>query len=176
RVQTGFVVGGPLGHRTQFFAGVEYQGINAATEQHFSTPTRAERNFEFQQDVNGTLTFGVLKPSTLFPGNVFFGTTQGTTPLGRNVLLFYPLPNNPAGPYGANTYSQILRASGHGTVSSFKLTHEISPRNSLSGRYDFTNDNRILPSVNEAINSTIGSHTRTHNLALILDTALTASV
>lgn len=168
RVQAGFVIGGPIVRdRTQFFASYERQDINSSVEQHFSSPTLGERRFL------NLPTFGVLRP---FPDPAFaeiaYTTESGSTPLGANVLSLYPLPNNPGGPYGENTYTQQLPSSGGGNIVSFKVTHKFNDRNDLNVRYNFTDDDRILPAVNRAINSTIGSETRTHNLSLILDTAL----
>jgi len=185
RTQAGLNFGGPLlSERTQFFASYERVQVNASTEQHFSTPTAAERSFL------GGSQFGALivnnpqvcgfnpdvpagGPNSDVPPCIA-GSFRNATPLGRNVFSFYPLPNNPSGPYGANTFSQILPADGSGDIFSFKVTHELSPANLLNARYNLTNDKRILPSVNRAIRSTLDARTRSHNLSLILDTALTA--
>ena len=100
----------------------------------------------------------------------------GFTPLGRNVLSFYPLPNNPSGPYGANTYTEVLPADGDGSVLSFKVTHQFKEGEVLNARYNFTDDTRVLPAVNRAIRSTIESDTRTQNLSLIYDKALSFTI
>ncbi|HWP44225.1 MAG TPA: carboxypeptidase-like regulatory domain-containing protein [Blastocatellia bacterium] len=171
RTQAGFVLGGPIvKNRTQFFGSFEQDVVNTAIEEHFATPAADERRFL------GIPRFGVLQP---FPGSnplLVFDTQRGATPLGANMLSFYPLPNNPGGPYGANTFTKVLPASGEGSVFSFKVTQQISPNNSFNARYNFTDDNRILPSVNRAINSSIESDTRTQNLSLILDSALSPLV
>ncbi len=171
RVQAGVVIGGPIvKDRTQFFFSYERQEINASVEQHFSTPTASDRRFL------GLPSFGVLRP---FPGadpTLGFSTMAGSTPIGTNVLSFYPLPNNPQGPYGLNNYTEILPASGNGNVVSFKVTHDFNDDNTLNARYNFTDDDRILPAVNRAIRSTINSDTQTHNLSLIFDTALSPTL
>ena len=159
RTQAGFVIGGPIGRskRTQFFGGYEFLNINSSTEQHFASPTAAERGFLGADEI-------LLPPGTIgFPK---------ATPLGFNVFSAYPLPNNSGGPFGVNTYTAILPADGNGSVASFKLTHQLTPNNTVSARYNFTDDNRVLPSVNRAIGSTTGSDSRTQNLSLIFDTAL----
>jgi hypothetical protein len=167
RTQAGFVIGGPIvRNRTQFFGSFEQDIVNTAIEEHFATPTADERRFL------GIPRFGVLQPFPGSPLDLVFDTQRGATPLGLNVLSLYPLPNNPGGPYGENTFSKVLPASGKGSVFSFKVTQQITANNSFNARYNFTDDDRILPSVNRAINSSIQADTRTQNLSLILDSAL----
>ena len=166
RTQAGFVIGGPIdGNRTQFLVSYEREKLSASTEQHFSTPTIAERSFL------GGRKFGVQIQQASGSAQTF-GPFRNTTPLGRNVLSFYPEPNDPGGPYGVNTFTQVLPADGSGDMSSVKFTHEASANNALSGRYSFTQDSRILPSVNRAMRSTLESNTRSQNLSLILDSAI----
>lgn len=167
RAQAGFTVTGPITKdRTQFFGSYEYLKVNAATEQHFATPTISERRFL------GLPVFGVLKyrPEALI--NEFFGEKLGGTPVGRNVLSFYPEPNNPGGPYGRNTYTEVLPADGRGSIFSLKGTHRFDDRNTLYARYNFTDDGRVLPSVNRALRSTVVADTRTQDLSLIFDREL----
>jgi Carboxypeptidase regulatory-like domain/TonB dependent receptor len=167
RTQAGFVIGGPIvKDRTQFFGSFENLKVNASTEQHFATPTISERRFL------GLPVFGVLKFSPNALINEFFGETLGGTPVGRNLLSFYPAPNNPGGPYGANTYTEVLPADGRGSVFSSKVTHRFNDGNTLYARYNFTDDRRVLPSVNQAIRSTIIANTRTQDLSLIFDREL----
>jgi carboxypeptidase family protein len=171
RTQAGIAAGGPLMRdRAQFFGSLEQDIVNTSVEQHFATPGSVERRFL------GIPRFGVLNP---FPSSnplLVFDTLLGATPLGKNILSFYPLPNNPGGPYGANTFTQILPAYGDGTVLSFKVTGRINDANTLSARYNFSDDARVLPSVNRAIRSTVNSETRTQNLSLIFDTAISTSL
>lgn len=163
RAQLGFTLGGPVRRgRTHVFSSYERQQANASAEQHFATPTLAERSF------NGGRIFG----AGLAGSTQYFGPFTATTPLGRNVLSLYPLPNNPAGPYGANNFTQQLPAGGAGQVLSFKLSHQLWGDSLLSGRYNFTDDRRTLPSVNRAIRSSVDAATRSHNLSLILDSPL----
>ncbi len=168
RTQAGFTIGGPIArNRTQFFTSFERQIINASTEQHFASPAAKERRFL------GLSEFIVESFASRLSR---FGVSSGATPLGSNILSFYPLPNNPGGPYGDNTYTEILPADGRGTVLSFRLTHQITDRNAVNARYNFTDDSRLLPSVNRAIRSTIGSDTRSQNLSLIFDSELTDTI
>ncbi|QQS47817.1 MAG: carboxypeptidase regulatory-like domain-containing protein [Acidobacteriota bacterium] len=167
RTQLGAVLGGPVvrgsgtdGVPVTFFAGFEYDRVNSSTEQHFATPAPAERRFL------GNETFGTLYLNS--PQSF----TDGVTPVGRKILSLYPEPNNPAGPYGENTLTRILPTGGSGGIVSFKLMSQISDRHLLDARYNFTDDRRILPSVNRAINSELEARTRSHNLSLILGSQL----
>lgn len=159
RAQAGLVIEGPMaGNRTQFFGSFEHQQINASTEQHFASPTLAER--VFSKPRVGSL--------TSLAGQVV-GPFIGTTKLGANILSLYPEPNDPGGPFGANTFKELLPADGRGNVVSFRVTHQLAAMHTLDGRYNFTDDDRILPSVNRAIHSTLESGTRSQNLSLILN-------
>lgn len=161
--QAGFAIEGPIaGERTQFFGSYEHQKINASVEQHFATPTVAERRF------SAVNRFGSLES----PDGPVIGPFQGTTPLGDNILSLYPAPNNSGGPFGANTFTELLPADGQGNLFSLRLTHRFAEMHTLDARYNFTDDARILPSVNQAIRSTIESGTRSHNMSLILNSTL----
>ena len=169
RTLAGFAIGGPIvRNRTQFFTSFEHQNINASVEQHFSVPTAGERSFGQDQ-------VSFLNLAASVPGDIFAQTENGTTPVGQAALSSYPLPNDPGGLYGANTLTQILPASGGGTVFSFKVMHQLTEKHTIGARYNLTDDQRILPSVNRAINSTINADTRTQDISLILDSALSAS-
>jgi hypothetical protein len=169
RTQVGLIFGGPItAKKTQFFGSYEHQTISASTEQHFSVPTAAERRFR------GLSQFLVSK--IFVATSTSFGVLNGATPLGNNILSFYPLPNNGGGPYGANTYTEILPADGRGEVASFKITQRITRNNKLNARYNFTDDNRVLPSIDRAIRSTIESNSRSQNLSLVFDAELRSNL
>jgi hypothetical protein len=182
RTQAGFVLGGPITRvSSQFFASFEHQDVNASTEHHFSTPTLAERSLTnfLGRLLGGTPgTFRVVHPVPDLPPNSFFDPAPGvvTTSLGGNVLSLYPLPNNAGGPFGANTFTEVLPSNGDGWIASIKLTHQLNVNHSIDARYNFTNDNRVLPSVNRAIRSTIEADTRTQNLSLVFESTLSRRV
>ena len=168
RVQSGFAIGGPIvRNRMQFFGGFEYLHLNATSEQHFATPTLAERSFP------GASAIGIDATRRLGFGIIVGGAS---TPLGQNLLGFYPPPNNPAGPYGANNLTRVLPADGRGKLASFRLTDQIASNHQLSGRYNFTDDNLDLPSIRRAIDSAVTSHTRTQDFSLILDSSFSSSL
>src|SRR5207244_3211486 len=55
-------------------------------------------------------------------------------PLGKQVLSLYPLPNNPNGPYGANTFTTRAPTDNDSVILSLRLTHQINLSSSLSSR------------------------------------------
>jgi hypothetical protein len=165
RNQGGGVIGFPLWKdRTFFFGSFERQDVKARQEQHFSVPTVTQRGF---------LSFGASG----------FTVTQGTTRIpffptsiaGDAVFSLFPFPNNPIGPYGANTYTQVLPADGAGTIFSLKLDHSFKAwarDHTATGRYNFTDDERIVPSVGGALFSSLIPQVGTQNLSLFLNSQL----
>ena len=171
RLQAGAVIGGPIGKmkKTQWFASYEFLNINSSVEQHFAVPALASRRFLNATDLD------IVATGTDGAGNtipLFFRSFGGASPVGQNVFSLYPTPNNTGGPFGDSNYTAILPADGDGSIASFRLTHQLTPNNTFNGRYNFTDDDRTLPSVNRAIRSSIIADSRTQNLSLILDSAL----
>ena len=164
RGQYGFVLGGPVvKDRTHFFVSYERQDINASRESHFAVPTIAQRGLFATGDKGLTDTAG----NSVFPTSV----------TGNAFLSLYPFPNNPGGPYGPATFTQILPASADGDIFSIKLDQEINAfgkKHALSGRYNFTDDDTILPVTGEALFSTLRSLVRTQNLSLLFDSPISA--
>jgi hypothetical protein len=148
------------------FGSFEHSRVDASVEQHFASPALTERRFL------GKPRFGVLNPLPAANPSAFFDTTLGTAPLGRNILSFYPEPNNASGPFGNNTYTEVLPADGDAVVLSSRITHRVIEGNVLNARYNLSDDDRVLPSVNRAIRSTLAVGTGTQNLALILESDL----
>ncbi len=164
RGQYGLVLGGPLvPGKTHFFTSYEHQDINARRESHFAVPTIAARGLFASGEA------GLVDTQ----GNNVYPTSQ----TGNAFLSLYPFPNNPAGPYGPSTFTQILPAGADGNIFSFKLDQNIDAwggSHILSGRYNFTDDKTILPVTGEALFSTQRAFVRTHNLSILFDSSLTA--
>ena len=142
--QGGLVVGGPIkSDKIFYFVSLEGDETNASEERSFAVPTIQERGaFE-------TGTTGIFQ-------DPFTGQATATVPATRtgsgNFSLF-PFPNNPAGVYGAETFTQSLPASGHGVVFSGKVDDHFKIKGreqSITGRYNFTNDWQY-PTTGEAI-------------------------
>lgn len=163
RQQGGAVIGFPLRKdKTFFFGSFERQQIKARQEQHFSVPTVAQRGF---------LNFGAsgFQARTSDNKTVRFDPTFVA---GDAIFSLIPFPNQPNGPYGANTFTQVLPADAAATNFSLKLDHSFTAwgkAHTGTGRYNFTDDKRIVPSVGGAIFSSIIPKVGTQNLSLYLN-------
>lgn len=166
RSSYGFVLGGPLVKGSNFFVSYERQQINASRESHFAVPTVAQRGLFGSGDQ------GLRVQNAL-------GQSQGVYPTSASGDLFYslfPFPNNPAGPYGKNTFTDVLNASADGNIASVKFDQPnlklFGHQHSVTGRYNFTDDRTLLPVTGEAIFSSLAAAVRTQNLSLFLNSSL----
>ena len=164
--RAGFVLGGPVRKgRTFYFASLETSVTNATEEHSFAVPTISQRG------AFGTGTTGIFS-------NPFTGLATATIPgtrTGSAMFSLYPFPNNPGGVYGANTLTQVLPASGRSLVWSGKLDDNFKIKGreqSVTGRYNFTNDWREIPTTGDGISSTLKPRVRTHNFSFFLNTKL----
>ena len=171
-VQGGFVMGGPLvparpGHGRSLFYFISGEGqiTNATEEANFAVPTVEERGI-FRSGATGL-------SQDPFSGNpiVAFPTTVS----GDAVFSLYPFPNNAKGIYGPNTLTQSLPAGGQGKNLSGKVDGNflIGKRSqSITSRYNFTDDRRDIPVVGGAIFSTIRPRIRTQNFSNFLNSEI----
>lgn len=162
--QYGGLLGGPI-HREKlfYFISGERQAYHANAVHHFVVPTRDERALRTRQGV-----VPISDLQTLFDDrNIPYSNVAG-----GDVFSLYPLPNNATGPFGLHNYSQARRSEGRGEVYSVKLDLYHSAAHSFAGRYNFTDDNSVLPFTGDAINSSLGTSTRTQNLSLFLNSVL----
>ena len=164
RAQYGFVIGGPLvRQKTYVFGSFEHQDINASRESHFAVPTVAQRGLFLTGDKGINIAGNDLFPTT-DPGDSFFS--------------LFPFPNNPVGPYGQNTFTEVIPASADGTIFSGKLDHNLKAfgrDHILTGRYNFTDDNTTLPVTGEALFSSLRALVRTQDFALSFNSALSSN-
>lgn len=170
--QGGFVIGGPLvpakvgsGRSMFYFISAEGQVTNATTEASFAVPTVEERGL-FRTGATGLA-------QDPFTGNqiVAFPTTVS----GDAVFSLYPFPNNPNGIYGVNTLTHALPSGGQSKNISGKVDGNflIGKRaQSITSRYNFTDDWRNIPVVGGAIFSTIRPRIRTQNLSNFLNSEI----
>ncbi|HKZ79917.1 MAG TPA: TonB-dependent receptor [Pyrinomonadaceae bacterium] len=164
--QAGFVLGGPIHKdRTFYFVSFEEEVTNATKEESFAVPTVEQRG------AFGTGATGIFQ-------DPFTGEPTSAIPTSRNgaaIFSLYPFPNNPNGVYGSNTFTQVLPASGRGTVISGKIDHNFrfkGREQSVTGRYNFTDDWRYIPATGGAIYSTLKPEVRTQNFSFFLNSKL----
>ncbi|HEX8892893.1 MAG TPA: TonB-dependent receptor [Terriglobales bacterium] len=126
RNEFGGTVGGPLvlpgydgRNRTYFFG--EYQGFRQVlgTTQVLSVPTAAER-----QGID----------TTTFPGDTLIVPVN---PAIKPILDAYPLPNTPAGPYGARTYETSSKVSTDYDQFSIRIDQKLSGKSQLFARFSY---------------------------------------
>jgi hypothetical protein len=129
RNEFGFTNGGAViiphiynGRGKTFYFG-QYQGFRQVlgTTQVLPVPTSEERaGFD----------------ARAFPGDVLIINPD---PAIAQVLARYPLPNNPTGPYGLNTYAASSKVVTNANQFSFRLDHQLSDKSQLMARFNFNN-------------------------------------
>jgi hypothetical protein len=178
RQQLGVAVGGRvwLTENFFFFSG-EFQRADADRESHFAVPTVSQRGVFDTGATGTTLLNGQPIHSASLPGNAVFS--------------LYPFPNNPLGPYGANTYTSVLPADGRGARFALKLDRTFvrggEPRTGpwlkwlvsppaygdhLAGRYNFTDERSTIPVSGGAIFSALRPKVRTQNVSIYFNRKL----
>ncbi|MBX3277202.1 MAG: carboxypeptidase regulatory-like domain-containing protein [Acidobacteria bacterium] len=170
RGQFGFVFGGPLGKRMNYFTSYERQQINAARESHFAVPTVAQRGLFGLGDQGLIVTDTAGRRFPFFP----------TTAVGDAYFSLFPFPNNPRGPYGANNFTQVLPANARGNIASAKIEDPNlkfwKMQHILTARYNQTDDRTTLPVTGEAIFSSLRAGVKTHNFSLLLNSSVRSDI
>jgi len=165
--QAGFVLGGPLKReRIFYFISTEGTRANATREESFAVPTVDERG------IGGTgaigLPLGLVDPETPFRA---FPTSID----GDNIFSLFPFANNPGGIYGENTFTQSLPSGGRGIIASAKIDGNFKLRGreqTVTERYNFTEDSRFIPVTGGAIFSTLKPRVRTQNNSFYVNSEL----
>lgn len=159
----GGVLGAPIIHdRLFFFGSLEYQRRRGTSLGHFVVPSPSERGLQTRQGFIPIEELGDFYASRGFNYSSF---------AGEGVYSLYPLPNNPAGPFQEHTYSQVKPDEGEGLVFSIKQDWYLSELNSFSGRYNYTDDDSIIPFTSDSFNSMLATRTRTQNISLFFNTS-----
>jgi hypothetical protein len=75
------------------------------------------------------------------------------TPVAKTVLDGFPLPNDPTGPFGPNTFLSALKTPVDGNQYSGRIDHRFSAKDSIFGRYTYNDeaepiDNLELAAIN----------------------------
>ncbi|MGI9106686.1 MAG: carboxypeptidase regulatory-like domain-containing protein [Pyrinomonadaceae bacterium] len=181
--QGGFVLGGPLERgrgpdnpgRFFYFISAEGYRQNASQEANFAVPTVAQRG------VSGSGATGLFFDPTdrNRDPNSQTGPVPAlpTTPGGDAVFSLFPFANNPQGVYGENTFTQTLPANAQGKVLSGKFDANFKFRGrqqSLTNRYNFTDDWRTIPVTGGAIFSSLRPRVRTQNNSFFFNSELSS--
>ena len=185
RISYGGAGGGPLGVRKAYwFGSFERELQDGKIEQSFSVPTVAQRGIADNSGAIGGSSAGNpgggctayfyypynycdVKNSTFYPATVS----------GDAVLSLFPFPNNPLGPYGDNTYTAVLPNSADGYVGSGRIDKGATlfgRASTFTVRVNYTKDSTDLPSVGNAIFSSLEATIQTTNVASYLTTELSS--
>ncbi len=158
--------------RTFYFLSAEGQRINARQEASFAVPTIEQRG-AFRSGADGVFTDPFTGQTLTCPAaRPNCAGANPTTVNGSLIFSLFPFPNNPRGVYGANTFTQQLPADARGHVLSVKLDHLFKPgarEHNLTGRYNYTNDQRVIPVTGQALFSSLRPRVRTQNLSIFLN-------
>ena len=164
RSDTGVAGGGTLRPlRLAFYGAYERRNSNSYGEYHFAVPTVAERAIGRPGGGPGDTGF-VAGGTSFFPASL----------PGNAIFSLYPFPNNPAGPYGANTFTDEIGQFQRGRLYVLKLDRHIGSSGNLSGRYNRTSEHSKLPVTGGALDSAIAPRILNENLAFFINSPLLA--
>ena len=178
--QGGLVIGGPLTENPSgansslfYFFSAEGHLLHATQEANFAVPTVPQRGI-FGTGASSNVNLNARVAGTPVTAYTFpVGNTGGNA-----IFSLFPFPNNSAGIYGPNTFTQVLPANGQGKILSGKFdgNFKIKERQqSLATRYNFTQDWREIPVTGGALFSTLRPRVRTQNLSIFLNSELSGS-
>ncbi|MGH9628575.1 MAG: TonB-dependent receptor domain-containing protein [Bryobacteraceae bacterium] len=172
--QFGGTFGGPIRKdRTHFFASYERTQLVTGATAVQTVPTGLQRQGDFSQTLSGAgQLIRIYDPATTsgnsrqpFPGNVI--PAARLDPVARNIMAFWPQPNQAGAITGANNFSLNTRPSENRDTILARVDHQFNDANQLMVRY-FISDRRtrnpgIWPE-KAADPSASGTDQRTHNI------------
>jgi len=88
--------------------------------------------------------------------------------VGEAVFSLYPFPNNPSGPYGANSYTTELPQDSNGRLYSLKLDkpfHTGSIEHRVTARFNRSLESSVVPVTRNALYSSVRPYFGTTNVA-----------
>jgi hypothetical protein len=155
---SGVVLDIPTGRDFFLSVAAEWRRDHASQTGNFAVPTFAERSFQDAPALG-------LSPLT----NSFLGVA---------VFSLFPFPNNPQGPYGANTFTEQLPASGQGILYSAKLDRSLSRLPLLPSSWSHrlyvsgagTAESNTLPETGGSLFSSLRPNVHTYTGSVILTT------
>jgi hypothetical protein len=156
RTAAGGAVGGhiPGLGQTFYYASVERQSIRNSRESNFSVPTVAQRGVFGSGGAGWHSSTGVSYYPQSVPGSAIFS--------------LYPFPNNPLGPYGPNTFTEILPADGDGKLVSLRIDRFFKIHgkpHQVSVRYGYTGEESTIPVTDQALFSGVRANMAIHHVS-----------
>jgi hypothetical protein len=140
-----------------FYGAYERRNSNRYNEYNFAVPTVAQR--AIGGPGGGAGDTGFTAGSSFFPSSL----------PGNAIFSLYPVPNNPAGPYGASTYTAQYPEFQRGRLYTFKLEHRLGSTGTISGRYNRTSEHSRIPVTGNALDSSIAPRILNQNLAFYIN-------
>jgi hypothetical protein len=147
----GVAVGGPIARsRTFYFANVEANPFQVPTSVTLSVPTEKMRNGDFSELLALGSQYQIYDPATTrphptqagrfirdpFPGNIIPGGR--ISPVAKNILGFYPLPNQAGTADGANNYTNPTAVAFETYyTATTRVDHNLSDKHRLYGRFSW---------------------------------------
>lgn len=186
--QGGGVLGGPIKKdKAFFFVSYERLVLNATKEASFAVPTVDQRGI-FRSGATGfyidcldpnTLGFNVSNCTNANRNRFFQDFAFPTSVEGDAIFSLLPFANNPTGIYGANTFTEVLPASARGHIASGKYDQNFKlwgKPQTLTARYNFTQDWRIIPVTGGALFSSLKPQVTTQNISTFLNSEITSKM
>ncbi|MDQ3347751.1 MAG: carboxypeptidase-like regulatory domain-containing protein, partial [Acidobacteriota bacterium] len=147
----GAAVGGPiLRSRTFYFVNAEANPFQVPTPATLSVPSENMRNGDFSDLLALGAQYQIYDPATTrphptqagrfvrepFPGNII--PAGRINPIAKNILGFYPLPNQPGTSDGANNFTNpttVAFETYH--TATTRVDHNLSDRHRVYGRFSW---------------------------------------
>jgi len=172
RSQYGIAAGGPfVENRSFWFGSFERQKILDRPERHFAVATDDQRSYFGASPLEPSSTPGVSELEKYFADAGYY--LPGVA--GAAIWRLVPRANNPGGPYGPNTYTELMNGDGSGTIFSLKSDNKLTDRHSFTARYNFTDDHLTVPVTGGGIHSSVRPDTRTQNVSLFLNSVFSSN-
>ena len=147
----GAAVGGPIARsRTFYFANVEANPFQVPATVTVTVPTEKMRNGDFSDLLALGPQYQIYDPATTrphptqagrfirdpFPGNII--PQHRIDPVARNIMSFYPAPNQPGTADGANNYTNPTAVAFETYYTATgRVDHNFSDRHRLYGRFSW---------------------------------------
>ncbi len=147
----GAAVGGPIARsRTFYFANVEANPFQVPSPATLTVPSEKMRNGDFSELLALGSAYQIYDPATTrphptlagrfirdqFPGNII--PANRISPVARNILGYYPLPNLAGTADGANNYNNPTAVAFETYyTATTRVDHNLSDRHRIYGRFSW---------------------------------------